>query len=489
MRASATEKTQERPKSLSAEPSRLEPAERHLRFRPDIEGLRAVAVAPRRALSRRLAAASRGGFLGVDVFFVISGFLITGLLCDELAPRGASRSRASRARRARRLLPAAALVAARRARRERVLALADSSCAPSPATASRLRSTSRTFCSRRAARVLRRRRAARSAAAHLVARPSRSSSTSFFAPLRCCSSWTRAARPRGGRPQASSGRVGCPGVDRVVHRLPRARAALSRRRVLRAAGARLGVRPRRARDRSRRAREPHSGRGSSRSSHWRGLAAILVGRRDSPSRVLPLRASSRLFPRWARRRCCSPARERGRRSSRACSPSADRASSAGCPIPGISGTGRCWSTCASAGRSPRFCSRSSVALLSLIPAAIAYWLVESPIRFSVSLKPLARQTVAAAVAARAGARRDVVAAIRRARRELATPRYASHRRGARAVGHLDRRLPRRPAGVAVAIVRRTALHAPTPRSCCSATRMPHSGSRPSTPSPVGAAGG
>ena len=53
---------------------------------------------------------ARAGFLGVDVFFVLSGFLITGLLLDELAATGRISLTKFWARRARRLLPAAALV-------------------------------------------------------------------------------------------------------------------------------------------------------------------------------------------------------------------------------------------------------------------------------------------------------------------------------------------------------------------------------------------
>jgi peptidoglycan/LPS O-acetylase OafA/YrhL len=52
------------------------------------------------------------GYLGVDVFFVISGYLITGLLLRELASTGRIAWRAFVARRARRLLPAAVLVLA-----------------------------------------------------------------------------------------------------------------------------------------------------------------------------------------------------------------------------------------------------------------------------------------------------------------------------------------------------------------------------------------
>ncbi|MGQ5261635.1 acyltransferase family protein [Micromonospora sp. ZYX-F-536] len=51
-----------------------------------------------------------GGFVGVDVFFVISGFLITGLLLHELDQRGRLSLTDFYARRAKRLLPAAATV-------------------------------------------------------------------------------------------------------------------------------------------------------------------------------------------------------------------------------------------------------------------------------------------------------------------------------------------------------------------------------------------
>ena len=52
-----------------------------------------------------------GGYLGVDVFFVLSGFLITSLLIDEWDKRGGSiRFRDFYARRARRILPASTLV-------------------------------------------------------------------------------------------------------------------------------------------------------------------------------------------------------------------------------------------------------------------------------------------------------------------------------------------------------------------------------------------
>ena len=77
-------------------------------FRPDIEGLRGVAVLL--VVAVHLTGWPRGGFLGVDVFFVLSGFLITGLLVGEGQRTGRISLRRFYARRARRLLPVAVLV-------------------------------------------------------------------------------------------------------------------------------------------------------------------------------------------------------------------------------------------------------------------------------------------------------------------------------------------------------------------------------------------
>jgi peptidoglycan/LPS O-acetylase OafA/YrhL len=78
-------------------------------FRADIEGLRALAVLLVLAYHAQLPVLA-GGFIGVDVFFVLSGFLITGLLMRELADTGTVSLPAFYARRARRLLPAALFV-------------------------------------------------------------------------------------------------------------------------------------------------------------------------------------------------------------------------------------------------------------------------------------------------------------------------------------------------------------------------------------------
>jgi peptidoglycan/LPS O-acetylase OafA/YrhL len=90
------------------------------RFRGDIEGLRAVAVTSVVAFHAGVGFIS-GGFVGVDVFFVLSGFLITGLLVDELARTGRISLTHFYARRVRRLLPLAALVLAATAAATQVL--------------------------------------------------------------------------------------------------------------------------------------------------------------------------------------------------------------------------------------------------------------------------------------------------------------------------------------------------------------------------------
>jgi len=79
------------------------------RYRADVDGLRAIAIVPVVAFHAGLPGVD-GGFVGVDVFFVISGFLISGMLLDEL--RRTDRIDLPRfyARRARRLFPALALV-------------------------------------------------------------------------------------------------------------------------------------------------------------------------------------------------------------------------------------------------------------------------------------------------------------------------------------------------------------------------------------------
>jgi peptidoglycan/LPS O-acetylase OafA/YrhL len=80
-------------------------------YRPHIDGLRAVAVYLVVAFH---AGVDRlpGGFIGVDMFFVLSGYLVTQLLLRDLAGGGAIRLGRFYARRVRRLLPAAAVVLA-----------------------------------------------------------------------------------------------------------------------------------------------------------------------------------------------------------------------------------------------------------------------------------------------------------------------------------------------------------------------------------------
>jgi peptidoglycan/LPS O-acetylase OafA/YrhL len=78
-------------------------------FRADIEGLRGIAVLLV-ILFHASVPGFGGGFVGVDVFFVISGFLITGMLLREYETTGRISLSNFYARRVRRLLPASALV-------------------------------------------------------------------------------------------------------------------------------------------------------------------------------------------------------------------------------------------------------------------------------------------------------------------------------------------------------------------------------------------
>src|SRR5260370_23553289 len=78
------------------------------RYRPDIDGLRAIAV----MLVVNFHAfpeAMPGGFIGVDIFFVISGFLITGIIVRELDQKRFSLA-AFYSRRIRRIFPALIVV-------------------------------------------------------------------------------------------------------------------------------------------------------------------------------------------------------------------------------------------------------------------------------------------------------------------------------------------------------------------------------------------
>lgn len=97
---------------MNSKPSLGGSAKANLQYRPAIDGLRAVAVLAVIAYHAGLSGFS-GGYIGVDVFFVISGFLITRLLADEASqatrPGEISLSHFY-SRRFRRLLPAAVLV-------------------------------------------------------------------------------------------------------------------------------------------------------------------------------------------------------------------------------------------------------------------------------------------------------------------------------------------------------------------------------------------
>ncbi len=99
--------TLEAPALLSARTDRLTPRDIR-KFRPDIEGLRAIAVTL--VVLSHLGLGFPGGYVGVDVFFVISGFLITRQLVREYDHGNRISLGSFYARRVRRILPAATVV-------------------------------------------------------------------------------------------------------------------------------------------------------------------------------------------------------------------------------------------------------------------------------------------------------------------------------------------------------------------------------------------
>src|SRR5262245_43500881 len=90
---------------LPNEPTWLPRGQNNQGYRPDIDGLRGLAVLGVVGFHVGLPGFGNG-FFGVDIFFVISGYLITTLLLHELSLRGSINFAAFLARRIRRLVPA-----------------------------------------------------------------------------------------------------------------------------------------------------------------------------------------------------------------------------------------------------------------------------------------------------------------------------------------------------------------------------------------------
>jgi peptidoglycan/LPS O-acetylase OafA/YrhL len=92
-----------------SEPGPTRGATRPGGYNPALDGLRALAVLAVLAFHMNVLS---GGYLGVDLFFVLSGFLITGLLLAESDRTGSVRLRGFYIRRAFRLMPAVWLMTA-----------------------------------------------------------------------------------------------------------------------------------------------------------------------------------------------------------------------------------------------------------------------------------------------------------------------------------------------------------------------------------------
>ena len=83
----------------------MDQTQQHFAYRPDIDGLRAIAVLAVIAFHLGFASLA-GGFLGVDIFFVISGYLITSIIAPKMAA-GTFSFRGFYLKRIRRLVPPA----------------------------------------------------------------------------------------------------------------------------------------------------------------------------------------------------------------------------------------------------------------------------------------------------------------------------------------------------------------------------------------------
>ena len=86
----------------------------NIKYRPEIDGLRGIAVAAVIFYHAQITILGdqlfRGGFIGVDIFFVISGYLITSIILKELVTTGTFSFKHFYERRVRRILPALSFV-------------------------------------------------------------------------------------------------------------------------------------------------------------------------------------------------------------------------------------------------------------------------------------------------------------------------------------------------------------------------------------------
>ena len=74
-------------------------------YRKEIDGLRVIAIIPVILYHTFILKFAEGGFIGVDIFFVISGYLITTLLLEEISQKNSIKLGSFYLRRVRRIVP------------------------------------------------------------------------------------------------------------------------------------------------------------------------------------------------------------------------------------------------------------------------------------------------------------------------------------------------------------------------------------------------